>query len=124
MKTALKSPNQIPVPASSILHELSAIFGVSAQEYACRFLERKLLDLKDDVQGLALLAAEESKYEFYLTHREAEAVAERLNERSVIESLEGKSQFFVSAEVIKRYGCYGIDCKQLHPNADGWVTVK
>ncbi len=115
---------KISKPASSILHELSAIFGVSAQEYAWRFLERKLLDLKDDVQGLALLAAEEAKYELYVTQREAEAVAERINELSMIESLEGKSQFTVSAEVIKRDGCYGIESGLLHPNAVGWVPVE
>ena len=80
---------KISKPASSILQEFGAIFGVSAEEYACRFLERKLLELKDNVQGLAVIAAEEAKYEFYVTQLEAEAVAERLNERSVIESLVG-----------------------------------
>jgi hypothetical protein len=59
----------------------------------------------------------------YGTRDAAEALAERLNERSASDSLEGNSQFLMSAEVVEEDGVFWIRADLLHPNADGWKPV-
>jgi hypothetical protein len=121
MKTKISNMSK---SASRILHELSAMLGVSDKECAWRLAERYLEGLDQSyTEGMAVVAAEQAAaYECYRTRRDAEKVAERINERSVVELLEGKSQFLVSAEVVEADGFYCIKWERIHSNSDGWSS--
>jgi hypothetical protein len=106
---------KITGPVASSLAQASAFLGISPSRLNEQLLEDYVTrDLESN--GTAFLA-ERSMMQRYKTRAEAEAVCERLEERAVSESLEGKSLTLV-AEVLEEADTYRIEAYWL--NEDGW----
>jgi hypothetical protein len=106
--------------ASITIQETRILLSISAEKLIEQLIKSHLTDRLES-EGTVFLS-ELAMMQKYSSHDEAEAVAERINERSVSESLEGTAEILVSAEVVEVEGSYYIESKQIHPNTDGWSS--